>query len=182
MSDPFIAEIRIWANTYNPLGWSFCDGTPLSVMQNQALYAVIGVSFGGTPGSVFNLPNLKNRAPMGKGTGSGLTPRTIAQSFGEMTHTLTVSEMTAHVHTLYADVEIAKETVPDPPALHALAYTPTTKKAYKTYKTGMTPPTLVGMNPIALTPAGGGVAHNNMQPYIAMNYCIAVEGVYPVPS
>jgi microcystin-dependent protein len=182
MSDPYIGEIRIWANTYNPIGWAYCSGTTLSVLQNQALYAVIGVSFGGTFGSNFKLPNLCNRAPIGKGAASGLTTRVYATACGETSHTLTGSEMAAHIHTMYANVEIAKETTPDPEALLSLAYNPSTSKAYKIYKSATTTPapTLVAMSPNTMAWLGLGASHNNMQPYIAMIYCIATVGVFPI--
>jgi microcystin-dependent protein len=170
MSEPYIGEIRIWANTFNPRGWAYCSGTSMSAVQNPALYAVTGTSFGGTPGSSF----------MGKGGAAGLTTRVYATAYGEMTHTLSTLEMAQHNHTLYANIEIAKEITPDNQALYSLAYNPSANKACKIYKSNTSSPSLMPMNPNTLAWNGNSQAHANMQPYIAIIYCIALDGVFPV--
>jgi microcystin-dependent protein len=179
MSDPYLAEIRIWANTYNPIGWAYCNGASLGITMNQALFAVMGTSFGGNS-SVFLLPDLRIKAPMGVGTGSGLTPRQFAYPYGETSVTLGVSQIPSHVHTLSAVVEKAKNATPDNTMYTSIGNNSTSTKAVKAYCAAATATSLVPMSAASLPTSGQGLAHNNMQPFLSIIYCIAVEGVFPV--
>jgi microcystin-dependent protein len=179
MSDPYIGEIRIWANTYNPIGWAYCNGAQLSQGNNPALFAIIGQHFGGS-GINFLLPDLRNRAPIGIGQGAGLTPRIWANKYGETSVTLLGSQIPAHTHSLIADVETAKQVTPNNSLLYAMGVNPTTTKIVNTYKDCTKAAHFTAMSPQSLAFAGGSQAHDNMQPYLSISYCIAIEGVFPV--
>jgi microcystin-dependent protein len=179
MSDPYYGEIRIWANTYNPRGWAYCNGDSLNIYSNQILYSVIGLNFGGNT-TVFNLPDLRSRAPMGVGTGPGLTEKTFGLPCGSVSHTLTGVEMPAHTHAINTVLERSKYGVPDVTMYPGIASNSTASKVVNLYKTGTPPPSLVAMSPNSLTACGDGGSHENRQPFTAILYCIAIEGVFPV--
>jgi microcystin-dependent protein len=170
MSDPFLAEIRIFATDYAPNGWALCNGQLLPIMQNTALYALLGNVYGGDGRSNFALPNLQGRTPMQQGAGPGLTPRTLGETGGTPTVTLGQDEMPVHTHQLMHSGGVADAATPGP----ATGFARTT--AAQVYATGgATMPTV----PEALHPAGGSGAHNNLQPYLTLNFCIALQGIFP---
>lgn len=174
MSEPFIAEIRIFAGNFAPRGWAFCDGQLLPVSQNTALFSLIGTTYGGDGRSTTALPNLQGRAPMHPGRGPGLTARRLGERGGVESVTLTEAQIPNHNHTLNGVQRPADQDDPN-------------NTVYPGVMVGATPyrdsPTnLVDMAPQALKNAGGNQFHNNMQPYLTINYIIALVGLYPSRS
>ncbi|HLK16797.1 MAG TPA: tail fiber protein [Fimbriimonadaceae bacterium] len=168
MADQFLGEIRIVGFNFAPKGWALCDGQLLSIAQNTALFSLLGTFYGGNGTSTFALPNLQGMAAMDFGSGAGLTPRDIGESSGESTHTLTLNELAAHTHPVNCDKSNA--TTPSPvAALPAV----TTRSTYAPL------PGPQQLSASALTLTGGNQPHNNMQPYLVMNYCIALQGIFP---
>lgn len=179
MADPFYGEIRAFGFTYAPAGWAFCQGQNMPVAQNPALYSVIGNLYGGTPGQNFNLPDLRGRAPMGQGSGPGLTPRTVAQAVGTPTEKLLITQMPPHEHAIAVQTGNATASAPTGNFL-AAAVTGGSRPSPKSAYAPEAPD--APLAPAALTPfQGGGQPHSNMQPYLALNLCICLQGeVYPV--
>ena len=171
MADPFVAEIRIFPFTFAPVGWAFCDGQLLPISQNTALFSLLGTTYGGNGQSNFALPDLQGRAPMHPGQGPGLSLRDLGETGGSETVTLLESEIPAHAHVLNANAFPANIQAPAP--ARALAQS-TGGVAYKT-----PPATLTAMSFQALGPAGGDSPHNNLMPYLTLNFCIAMQGVFP---
>lgn len=171
MAEPFVAEIRIFPFNFAPRGWAFCDGQLLPLSQNTALFSLLGTTYGGNGKSNFALPDLQGRAPMHPGQGPGLSLHDLGENGGSETVTLLESEMPAHAHAL------AAQAVP--------ADTPNPQSAVHARVIGATPyrppagAVLVAMSDHALAPVGGDQPHNNMQPYLTLNFNIALQGVYP---
>ena len=172
MSEPFIGEIRIFSCTFAPLDWAFCNGQVLNISQNNALYSVLGATFGGDGRTTFGLPNLQGRAPMDFGQGTGLTARGMGQVGGEPTATLTTAQMPSHTHAANASTAAGAA---DPTNAIWSQCSGRGAKAYATTATTTTP-----MNTAALSPTGGAAAHNNLMPYLVLNFCIALAGFFPV--
>ena len=166
--DPFIGEIRIFSWGFAPKNWAFCNGSILAITQNTALFSLLGTTYGGNGTSTFALPNLVGRAAMGAGAGPGLTSRPLGQASGAATVTLQSTEVPAHGHALMATAQDAATTNPSGQML-----------AMTRHATYQPPGTLAPMNAQALEPSVGGQPHNNMQPHLVMNYCIALTGIYP---
>ena len=168
--DPFVAEIRIFPFNFPPKGWAFCDGQILPLSQNTALFSLLGTTYGGDGKSNFGLPNMQGNAPMHPGQGPGLSPHDLGETGGSETVTLLQSEIPSHSHNMMAS---NADSTSQSPAGQLLAggiggiafYGP--------------PPPLVQLSQNALTPAGGSQPHNNLQPYLTLNFCIALQGVYP---
>jgi microcystin-dependent protein len=173
MADPFVAEIRIFGFNFAPRGWAFCDGQLLPLSQNTALFSLLGTTYGGNGNSNFALPNLQGRAPMQPGQGPGLSARSLGESGGEENVTLLQSQIPAHQHTLNVVNDIGEDNGPGP--TQGLARS-TGGRLYGASGT------LTPMNVSSLSPAGGSQPHNNMQPYLTMNFCIALQGVFPPRS
>ncbi len=177
MSEPFIAEIRIFAGNFAPKGWAFCDGQLLPVSQNTALFSLMGTTYGGDGRTTTALPNLKGRAPMHPGNGPGLTSRRLGEKGGVETVTLSEAQMPSHSHTLRGSTGAADEegekdptgNVAGEPQLANSVYSPSTAN-------------LVDLSSDTSVSQGGGQAHNNMQPYLAMYFIIALVGLYPSRS
>lgn len=176
MSEPFIAEIRIFAGNFAPRSWAFCDGQLLPVSQNTALFSLIGTTYGGDGRTTTALPNLQGRAPMHPGRGPGLTSRRLGQRGGVETVTVSEAQMPQHRHTLRAaNVPFGQVQAPS----NVRTYDRSSgANAYHTDSTN----NLVAMAPQALPVAGGSQAHNNMQPFLTMNFIIALQGLYPSRS
>lgn len=172
MADPFVAEIRIFSFNFAPRGWAFCDGQLMPISQNTALFALLGTTYGGNGSSTFSLPDLQGTAPMQPGQGQGLSLRDLGEMSGVEAITLLQSEIPVHTHAARADgLDPSDLTSPQPNRVLAqssgvFAYQPGTGA-------------LASMAPETLAPAGGGLPHNNMQPYLALNFCIALQGVFP---
>jgi microcystin-dependent protein len=161
MSDPFLSEIRMFGFGFAPRGWAACGGQIMAIAQNQALFSLLGTTYGGDGVTTFALPNLQGRAPLHFNASHQL-----GQSTGEIAHTLTPTELPAHNHVVQASSVAA--TVPIPVG--------NTLAAQPIYG----PPTnLVPMNSATLQATGGGQPHPNMQPSLSLNFCVALQGIYP---
>jgi len=173
MSDPFVAEIRIFAGNFAPKGWALCDGQVLPISQNTALFSLLGTTYGGDGKSNFALPNLQGSAPLQAGQGNGLTPYDLGQAIGARAVTLVESEMPVHTHAVNASSSGGAD---DPNGA-----------AWGTAGCQRPPPSLyastqgsgVSMNPLALGTSGGGQPHNNLPPYLVLNFIIALQGIFP---
>jgi microcystin-dependent protein len=170
--DPFVAEIRIFPFNFAPTGWAFCDGQLLPISQNTALFSLLGTTYGGDGKSTFALPNLQGMCAMHQGQGPGLSLYELGQSSGTDTVDLLVSEIPIHNHNLQAVGQ------PSTTGLPSAASSLGRSAGGSAYKATPFNPT-VNMSFQALPPAGGGLPHNNMMPYLTLNYCIALQGVFP---
>lgn len=168
MSEPFLAEVRIVGFNFAPRGWAFCDGQILPINQNQSLYSLLGTTYGGDGRTSFALPDMRGRVPIHIGSSNGTSHRE-GQKGGEETHTLSAAEMPQHDHVLQASATDANQ---GPPTGHVLARS-TTPEAYRDTTS------MVNMATESVTNVGGGQAHENMQPYLALNFCIALRGLFP---
>jgi microcystin-dependent protein len=169
MADPFVAEIRPFGFNFAPTGWAQCNGQLLPISQNTALFSLLGTFYGGDGKSTFALPNLQGSAPMNQGQSGGTSDRVIGEASGAEMITLLQSEMPAHSHSLNA-VETPATARQPPGQMFAVG------EAMNFYRTGQPNTT---MNPGMVAPAGGSLPHNNMQPYLVLNFCIAMQGVFP---
>lgn len=174
MSEPFVAEIRIFAGNFAPRSWAFCNGQLLPVSQNTALFSLIGTTYGGDGRSTTALPNLQGRAPMHPGRGPGLTSKRLGQVGGVETVTLTEAQMPNHNHTMTCNIEEGDRRTP---ASNRSLGQSVGGFAYSNNTTNLVP-----MDERSLPHSGGSQPHNNMQPYIAINYIIALQGLYPSRS
>jgi microcystin-dependent protein len=170
MSEPFLAEIRIFPFNFAPRSWAFCNGQLLPISQNSALFSLLGVTYGGNGTTNFALPNLQGNVPLAPGQGPGLTPRELGETGGSEAATLLSTQIPSHTHPLQASPGNAAAGTPVAGASLArarggIAYTPSSSP---------TP-----MSPSVVGATGGSLGHNNMQPYLALNFCIALEGVFP---
>lgn len=172
MSEPFIAEIRIMATDFPPQGWAVCNGQLMPISQNTALFSLLGVNYGGDGRTNFALPNLQGRMPMQPGYGPGLTPHTLGEMGGSASVTLTQAEMPPHAHQLMHSGSSASSAAPGPSSSFGRTSTA------QVYATGSTTPAL----PQSLAPAGNNMPHNNLQPYLALTFCIALQGIWPPRS
>ena len=170
--DPFVAEIRIFPFNFAPKGWAFCDGQILPLSQNTALFSLLGTTYGGDGKSNFALPNMQGNAPMHPGQGPGLSLHDLGETGGSDTVSLLESEIPSHSHSLMASAVVSSKPSP-------------VGNAFARVGSGATPyvapagAPLVAFADQALAPAGGDQPHNNMQPYLTLNFCIALQGVYP---
>jgi len=172
MSDPFVAEIRMFGFNFAPRGWAFCNGQLLPLAQNTALFSLLGTIYGGNGQSNFGLPNLQGMVPMFWGQGPGLSLRDIGETGGSDTVTLTTQEMPSHQHSMMAAASPAN--INSPSSSAGLARS-SGGFAYQSDATN----NLVQMSPSTLGLNGGGGPHNNDQSYQVVNFCIALQGVYP---
>jgi len=176
MSNPFLAEIRIFTGNFAPKGWALCDGQLMPLSQNTALFSLLGTTYGGDGKSNFALPNLQGCTPMQAGQGPGLSLRDLGETAGEQTVTLLQTEMPAHSHTAQA----ATGSDQGSPANNAWA-SGTKFTGVNVYAPSV-PANNVQMNPFALSIAGGGLPHNNMPPFLGLTFIIALQGVFPARS
>jgi microcystin-dependent protein len=172
VANPFVAEIRIFPFNFPPKGWAICNGQLLPIGQNTALFSLVGTTYGGDGKSTFGLPNLQGSAPMQWGQGPGLSLRDLGETGGEDMLTLLQSEMPAHGQSLMAGKLPSSLKVPDPARVLSRS---TGGNAY----TAPNNDTFSQMYPLALGIYGANFPHNNLQPYLVMNFCIALQGVFP---
>jgi microcystin-dependent protein len=172
MSDPFVAEIRMFAGNFAPTGWATCDGQLLPISQNTALFSLLGTFYGGNGQTTFALPDLQGAAALGQGQGPGLSHYDLGQASGTQFVTLLDSEMPAHTHALRANFNPGD--VNDPSPARSLARS----GAGFLYQSNTTQ-NLVGMSPQAVAVSGNSFPHNNMQPYLTVTFIIALQGVFP---
>ena len=171
MSAPFVAEIRIFGFNFPPTGWAFCNGQVLPIRQNTALFSLLGTYYGGDRKSTFALPNLQGSAPIHQGQGPGLSEYFLGQLGGSQSVTLVDSEMTFHTHGLMASPDPADLGAPTPQRSLARSQ----PNIYKTPENATPQP----LAPQAVGVSGGSLPHNNMMPYLTLNFCIAMQGVFP---
>jgi len=171
VADPFVAEIRIFPFNFAPKGWAWCDGQLLPLSQNTALFALLGTTYGGNGKSNFALPNLQGRAPMHPGQGPGLSLHDLGETGGSETVVLQESEIPAHSHGVMASPSMANRRDPSDASLARSV-------GVGAYQTN-TAQNLTAMHQQALSLAGGDQPHNNMQPYLTLYFCIALQGVFP---
>jgi len=182
MSSPFVAEIRMFPFNFAPKGWAFCAGQILSISQNTALFSLLGTTYGGDGKSTFALPNLQGNVPIHTTQYSGTSPFGeffLGQTGGEQTVTLLQSEMPQHSHVANADTGVANSgsasgnvyksgQIPGSPVVVVASYTTATPNTT--------------LNPLTVGIAGSGQPHNNLMPYLTLNFCIALQGIYPPRS
>jgi microcystin-dependent protein len=165
--EPFIGQIQMFGFNFAPRGWALCNGQLLSIAQNTALFSLLGTTYGGNGQTTFALPNLQGRVPMHQGNGGGLTPRVMGEQSGTETVTLISTQMPQHNHTVNAATNAtSKNPSANLPGLTAAgsSYSPTAS---------------VQMSPTMINPSGGSQPHENMQPFLVVNFCIALEGIFP---
>jgi microcystin-dependent protein len=172
MSDPFVAEIRIFPFNFAPKGWAFCQGQILPLSQNTALFSLLGTTYGGDGKSNFALPNLQGRVPMHPGQGPGLSLHDLGETGGSETVTILQSEMPQHVHVINSDDGRISGQISNP--IGALLSKSSGASPYNTGGNANQ-----GLAAAMVSPIGGNQPHNNLQPYLTLNYCIALQGVYP---
>lgn len=172
MADPFVAEIRIVGFNFAPKGWAQCNGQLLPISQNTALFSLLGTFYGGDGKSTFALPNLQGSTPLHQGQGPGLSQRFIGEQSGSQTVTLIESEMPAHNHNLQSQALAGSASLAAPTQAIARSAGGT---AYKQSPFGGT----TNLAFQAISPTGGSLPHNNMMPYLTLNYVIAMQGVFP---
>ncbi|MCA0353201.1 MAG: tail fiber protein [Chloroflexi bacterium] len=168
MSDPFVAEIRIVGFNFAPRGWAFCDGQLLPISQNTALFSLLGTTYGGNGKSNFALPNLQGCAPMQPGQGPGLSLRDLGETGGTETVTLLQSEIPSHNHTFNF---VALDGTNADPTNNIFGASESTDTFRNTADTTLSPQ--------ELTLTGNNQPHNNMQPYLTLNFIIAMQGIFP---
>lgn len=166
MAEPFLAEIRLMSFNFAPKGWALCNGQLLPVNQNQALFSLLGTTFGGDGRTNFALPDYRGRTPIHVGAG-----HTLGERGGEVGHTLSMAELPVHTHRVRASNHaVAGTTAPDGRYLG---------RANNAYAEG--PPTTT-LRPDTVTAAGGSQAHFNLQPFLTISFCIALQGIFPSPT
>jgi microcystin-dependent protein len=172
VSQPFLAEIKLMACNFPPYGYAFCAGQLMSISQNTALFSLIGTFYGGDGRTTFALPNLQSQVPIMVGQGPGLSDYSLGEAGGLPSVNLTTQELPAHTHTAVASAEQANLPVPGPDRLFANSMNGFIYQSQTTQN-------LTQLAQQAITTAGSGTPHTNMQPYLALNYCIALQGIYP---
>ncbi|HWY25429.1 MAG TPA: tail fiber protein [Nevskia sp.] len=177
MSDQFVAEIRIFPFNFAPKGWAFCDGQLMAISQNTALFSLLGTTYGGDGKSNFALPNLQGCAPVNAGQGPGLSLYSLGQTGGNAGVTLLGTEMPSHAHSMSVSSSLARFSAPGPNA--ALGRSADGLVAY----TSQYDASALGYASSGeLGGAGGSQPHNNMMPYLGLNFCIALQGIFPSRS
>jgi len=168
MSEPFLAEVRMVGFNFAPRGWAFCDGQILPINQNQSLYSLLGTTYGGDGRTSFALPDLRGRVPIHVGRSDGGDDHRLGQKSGEETHTLSANEMPNHYHLLHGHQGAGAQPIPGDGLL--------ANGGSDVYSAATG---LVDMNAGAVLNVGGSQAHENMQPYLAVHFCIALQGLFP---
>ena len=170
MADPFVAEIRRFAGNFAPKGWAFCNGQLMPISQNTALFSLLGTTYGGDGKSTFALPDLQGSAPMHPGDGPGLSQRFLGEQSGSQTVSLLQTEMPAHNHNMMAVNDVGDSNAP-------AGLSMARSQGASVYNAANSP--VAAMAFTSLAPAGGSLPHNNMQPYLTLNFIMALQGVFP---
>jgi microcystin-dependent protein len=176
MSEPYVGEIQMFGFNFNPRGWAFCNGATLPISQNTALFSLIGTRYGGNGQSTFQLPNFSARAGCEQGRGPGLSERMLGETFGTNTVTLSSTEIPAHNHGVNAFAQSDSTKKSGTPGNNSALSTLGSNTA-RPFNDG-SPNTTFAPNMIAPN-QGGGFPHQNQQPYLGVNFCIALQGIYP---
>jgi microcystin-dependent protein len=169
MAEPFLSEVRIMSFVFAPRGWALCNGQLLPINQNQALFSLLGTTFGGDGRVNFALPDLRSRTPIHVGSG-----HTLGERGGEPAHTLSIAELPTHTHVAQGTSTSTDPNGTNNPAANLLAAT--TSEIYGGANT------LVAMGPSTVSNIGGSQAHLNMQPFLTLSFCIALQGIFPSPT
>lgn len=165
MAEPFLSEVRIMSFVFAPKGWALCNGQLLPINQNQGLFSLLGTTFGGDGRVNFALPDLRGRAPIHVGSS-----HTLGERGGEQAHTLSIAEIPTHVHVANASSNLATDTVPTNAMVLAQSVN------FEAYRAASS---LTALNPATVTNVGGSQAHLNMQPFLTLSFCIALQGIFP---
>lgn len=173
MSEPFLAEVRMVGFNFAPRGWAFCDGQILPINQNQSLYSLLGTTYGGDGRTSFALPDLRGRTPIHVGRSDGGPDHPLGQKSGEETHTLSAAEMPQHTHTLHATTDTANQASPSGNLPAQVAATLDAIYGSAGDSLG------VNLSSASVANTGGSQGHDNMQPFLAVNFCIALQGLFP---
>ena len=168
MAEPFLSEIRIMSFAFPPKGWALCGGQLLPINQNQALFSLLGTTFGGDGRVNFALPDCRGRTPIHVGS-----THTLGERGGEQAHTLTIAELPTHTHQLRASSDDATTAIPSNTNVLASSVN------YEAYRPFSSP---AALHPSTLAPVGGSQAHLNMQPFLTLTFCIALQGIFPSPT
>ncbi len=168
MAEPFLSEIRIFSFTFAPRGWALCNGQLLPINQNQGLFSLLGTTFGGDGRVNFALPDFRGRTPIHVGNG-----HTLGERAGEQAHTLSIAEMPTHTHTFGASNNSTTR------SSNPRNNLPTVSSPNNVYGPASS---LVAFEPSVVTSVGGSQAHLNMQPFLTLNFCIALQGIFPSPT
>lgn len=183
MSEPFLGEIRMFPYNFAPTGWAFCDGQLLPISQNTALFALLGTTYGGNGTTTFALPDFRGRGPIHPGQGPGLSQRTLGQAGGAETVALGVPQMPVHTHAANCNTGPANQESPGgnvwAKVFNHSPHTHTHTPGPNIYQSGSPNGQ---MSSAAIANTGGGQAHENMPPFLAVSFCIALEGVFPARS
>jgi len=181
MSDQFLAEIRIFPFNFAPIGWALCNGQLMAISQNAALFSLLGTNYGGDGRSTFGLPNLQGCVPLDQGQGAGLTNYVVGETGGAPSIVLQANQMGVHSHALNATTVIATAASPTSAIYAKGHYAPPGGAAgpVQAY-TAKAPGSLMNAN--ALASVGGGAPHNNLMPFLTVNFCIALTGIFPPRS
>jgi microcystin-dependent protein len=169
MGQPYIGEIRIFAGTFPPNGWAFCDGQTLAISENDALFILIGTTYGGDGQSTFNLPDLRGRIPLHQGTGPGGITYVMGEMAGVEQVTLTTQQIPVHSHPMVVSGDVSGQT---DPTNHVVGSNPTIQLFRPATPT-------LPMHAASVSPVGGSQPHENMQPYITSHYIISLFGIFP---
>lgn len=165
MAEPFLSEIRIMSFNFAPKGWALCNGQLLPINQNQALFSLLGTTYGGDGRVNFALPDLRARVPIHEGSG-----HTLGERGGENAHTVSIAELPTHTHVVQASPNVGDAVNPTGAVLAS---------ASNVYRTA---DNLTALNPASVTNTGGSQAHENRQPFLALSFCIALQGIFPSQS
>lgn len=171
MAQPYIGEIRLFAGNFNPNGWALCDGQLIPISENDALFTLIGTTYGGDGEETFALPNLQSRVPIHQGTGAGLSGRTMGEAAGVESVTLTIQQIPAHTHPLLVSTDTATSN-------NAGGAVIGTGNTVSIWRPQIAPPG-VPMNAQSISPVGGSQPHDNMHPYLVINFIISLFGIFP---
>ncbi|MEA9554410.1 tail fiber protein [Xanthomonas nasturtii] len=176
MTEPYIGEIQLFGFDFNPVGWALCNGATLPVQQNTTLYSLLGVAYGGNGSTTFQLPNFCGRAGCEQGMGGGLSSRQLGNSFGSAAVSLSTTEIPPHQHGINAFTQSDSTKKSGTPA-NGAALSALGSSTARPFVTVQQPDAQFSQT--ALLPTGNGMAHENSQPYLAVNFCIALSGTYP---
>jgi microcystin-dependent protein len=168
MAEPFLAETRIMSFNFAPKGWAMCNGQLLPINQNQALFSLLGTTFGGNGQTTFGLPDLRGRTPIHVGNG-----HTLGEKGGEQAHTLVINELPAHKHVLNSSTQAVTTNIP---ATNTALSNTAPNQVYSNSNKNLT-----AMNSGSITTTGGSQSHLNMQPFLSLTFCIALQGIFPSP-
>lgn len=169
---PFLGEIKLFAGNFAPLGWAMCAGQLMSIAENDALFSLLGTTYGGDGVTTFGLPDLRGRVPLHQGTGAGIAPKVMGQRAGSESVTLTANQLPSHEHYMMASTAAADQASP---AGHVIGQAPQIRLYIQDAQDSNMAQAAVGI-------AGGNQPHPNLMPYMAVNYIIALEGIYPTQN